>query len=233
MLRHPALIIVLAILFASSVFAQTVETKPKDIENEVANLKAENATVREQLRKMEEQQKALVEQFERLLRRLDGPTTVVVQPASEIQPADPPTSTTNLPNGPAASDAAPSPAPVQEPDTNLLTAGSVWWEPLGAYSEPGKSRQMYDDYFASKNFEFASEPVSPGPEKIDFQRSTNRVLKTRRFAGGFKWYMLPTERLWLTGALMRVYKAPYSGAFTPYTAGMDGWMPMIQTVLAF
>jgi hypothetical protein len=35
-------------------------------------------------------------------------------------------------------------------DTNLLTAGSVWWEPLGSYSEPGKSWQMYDDYFASK-----------------------------------------------------------------------------------
>ena len=35
-------------------------------------------------------------------------------------------------------------------DTNLLLSGSAWWEPLGAYSEPGKSRQMYDDYFASK-----------------------------------------------------------------------------------
>src|SRR5262245_15177390 len=35
-------------------------------------------------------------------------------------------------------------------DTNLLLSGSVWWEPLGPYSQPGKSRQMYDDYFASK-----------------------------------------------------------------------------------
>src|SRR4029077_3711734 len=35
-------------------------------------------------------------------------------------------------------------------DPHLLVSGSVWWEPLGAYSEPGKSRQMYDDYFASK-----------------------------------------------------------------------------------
>jgi len=35
-------------------------------------------------------------------------------------------------------------------DTSLLLSGSVWWEPLGHYSEPGKSRQMYDDYFASK-----------------------------------------------------------------------------------
>jgi hypothetical protein len=53
------------------------------------------------------------------------------------------------------------------------------------------------------------------------------------YAGGAKWYFLPTERLWLTGELMRVHKAPYSGAFTPYTAGMTGWMPMVQTVLAF
>ncbi|HZI47421.1 MAG TPA: hypothetical protein VFD75_06465, partial [Pyrinomonadaceae bacterium] len=35
-------------------------------------------------------------------------------------------------------------------DTSLLLSGSVWWEPLGSYSEPGKSWQMYDDYFASK-----------------------------------------------------------------------------------
>jgi hypothetical protein len=36
-------------------------------------------------------------------------------------------------------------------DTNLLYSGSVWWEPLGAYGEPGKSRNMYDDYFAQDN----------------------------------------------------------------------------------
>jgi hypothetical protein len=35
-------------------------------------------------------------------------------------------------------------------DTHLLYSGSVWWEPLGPYGEPGKSRNMYDDYFASK-----------------------------------------------------------------------------------
>ena len=53
------------------------------------------------------------------------------------------------------------------------------------------------------------------------------------YGAGFKWYFLPTERLWLTGELVRVNKAPYSGAFTPYTAGMTGWMPMLQTILAF
>jgi len=32
---------------------------------------------------------------------------------------------------------------------------------------------------------------------------------------------------------MRVKGAPYSGAFTPYTAGMNGWVPMVQTIIAF
>ena len=34
-------------------------------------------------------------------------------------------------------------------DTSLMYSGSVWWEPLGDYGEPGKSRNMYDDYFSS------------------------------------------------------------------------------------
>jgi hypothetical protein len=219
-------------------------------------------------------------------------------------------------------------------DTNLLLAGSVWWEPLAPYSEPGKSRQMYDDYFASPSpririgtsftrsredrfsdtdqsspdntsiynsdgvLAFATGAFAPGVTveeatykmwAIDgglkksgfsvngqyylrwlgdfdadgplplastfdhgFELSAGQfvvpktlVLYARgskvfgqfanpyEYAGGAKWYFLPTERLWLTAELMRVHKAPYSGAFTPYTAGMTGWMPMIQTVLAF
>ena len=51
--------------------------------------------------------------------------------------------------------------------------------------------------------------------------------------GGVKWHFLPTERLWLNGELFQIDRAPYSGAFTPYTAGMTGWVPMVQTVLAF
>jgi hypothetical protein len=219
-------------------------------------------------------------------------------------------------------------------DTNLLVSGSVWWEPLGAYSDPGKSRQMYDDYFASKKtririgssftrspedrfseldqsspdntsiynsdgvLAFATGAFAPGVTvqqatykmwAIDgglkkngfsvngqyyvrwvgdfeadgplplastfdhgFELSTGQfivpktlVLYARgskvfgqfgspyEYAGGLKWYFLPTERIWLTSELMRVHKAPYSGAFTPYTAGMKGWVPMIQTILAF
>ena len=35
-------------------------------------------------------------------------------------------------------------------DAHLAFSGSLWWEPLGPYGEPGKARNMYDDYFASK-----------------------------------------------------------------------------------
>ena len=53
------------------------------------------------------------------------------------------------------------------------------------------------------------------------------------YGGGVKWHFLPTERLWLNAEVFRVNKAPYSGAFTPYTAGMTGWVPMVQSVIAF
>jgi hypothetical protein len=219
-------------------------------------------------------------------------------------------------------------------DQNLLLSGSVWWEPLGSYSERGKSRNMYDDYFAYKNtrirlgtsftrsredrfaatdqsspdntsiynsdgvLAFATGAFAPGvtvqeatykmwaidgglkksgfsvngqyyfrwvgdfnsdgplplastfdhgfelstgyfvlPKKLVLYARGSKVFgefaSPYEYAGGMKWYLLPTERLWITGELARVHKAPYSGAFTPYTAGMDGWVPMIQTVLAF
>jgi hypothetical protein len=56
---------------------------------------------------------------------------------------------------------------------------------------------------------------------------------SHEYGGGVKWFFLPTERLWLTTELFRVDNAPYSGAFTPYSAGLTGWVPMLQTVLAF
>lgn len=219
-------------------------------------------------------------------------------------------------------------------DTKLLFSGSVWWEPFGAYGEPGKARNMYDDYFASKktrirlgtsltrspedrfsNLEqsnpdntsiynsdgvlaFSTGAFAPGvtlqkatyrmwaldgglkrsgfavngqyyfrwlnhfeadgplpvtstfdhgfelsashfvvPKKVIVYGRGSKVFgqfgDSSEYAGGVKWYFLPTERIWLNGELMRVNKAPYSGAFTPYTAGMNGWVPMLQSVLAF
>jgi hypothetical protein len=219
-------------------------------------------------------------------------------------------------------------------DTNLVFSGSVWWEPLAPYSEPGKSRQMYDDYFASRQtrirlgtsftrsredrfsntdqsspdntslhnsdgvLTFATGAFAPGvtvdeatykmwaidgglkrngfalngqyflrwlndfvadgplplastfdhgfelsagqfivPKKLVLYARGSKVFgqfaNPYEYGGGFKWYFLPTERLWLSGEVLRVNKSPYGGAFTPYTAGLNGWVPMIQTVLAF
>lgn len=219
-------------------------------------------------------------------------------------------------------------------DTHLALSGSLWWEPLGAYGEPGKSRNMYDDYFASKKVRvrfgtaftrsredrfsnldqsspentslynsdgvltFSTGAFAPGVTvdvatyrlwAIDggvkwnglavngqyFMRwlddfeadaplpvastmdhgaeiTAGYFLKPKtvmaygrgswvrgqfgdshEYGAGVKWHFLPTERLWLTGELFKVKRAPYSGAFTPYTAGMTGWVPMLQTVLAF
>src|SRR5262245_5710746 len=219
-------------------------------------------------------------------------------------------------------------------DTNLLYSGSVWWEPLGAYGEPGKSRNMYDDYFAQENTRiriggaltssredrfsnldqsspenrsmhnsdgvptFATGPCAPGVTveeakyelaAIDggvkrnglaingqlffrrvsdfvadgpiplqsmndhgFELSASYFVVPRKvavygrgsavygefgdsweYAAGVKWHFLDTERMWVSGELMKVNKAPYSGTFTPYTSGLTGWVPMIQAILAF
>jgi hypothetical protein len=219
-------------------------------------------------------------------------------------------------------------------DTHLLVSGSVWWEPLGAYGEPGKARNMYDDYFASgkvririgtaftrsredrfSNLDqsspentslynsdgvltFSTGAFAPGvtvdeatyrmwavdggikwnglavngqyfmrrlsdfeadgPLPLDstydhgFELSASYFVAPQKvvvygrgsmvngefgdsweYAGGFKWHFLPTERMWLTGELMYVHKAPYSGAFTPYTTGLTGWVPMVQAIIAF
>jgi hypothetical protein len=219
-------------------------------------------------------------------------------------------------------------------DTNLLTSGSVWWEPLGPYGEPGKSRNMYDDYFSSRKVRirlgtsftrsrenrfsdldqsspentsiynsdgvqaFATGAFAPG---VTLEDATYKMLaldggikwnglavngqyfmrwlgdfvadgplplastfdhggelsasyfvspkkwmpyaraswvrgqfgNSYEYGAGVKWLFVPTERLWLNTEVFRVNKAPYSGAFTPYTAGMTGWVPMVQAVLAF
>jgi hypothetical protein len=219
-------------------------------------------------------------------------------------------------------------------DTHILGSGSVWWEPLGAYGEPGKARNMYDDYYSSKKtrirmgtsftrsredrfsnldqsspentslynsdgvLTFSTGAFAPGvtldkatyrmwaidggikrngfsvngqyffrwlndfeadgplplastfdhgfeltaghfvvPRKLQLYARGSGVYgqfgDSSEYGGGGKWYFLPTERLWLNGELLHVDSAPYSGAFTPYTAGMKGWTPMVQTVLAF
>ena len=219
-------------------------------------------------------------------------------------------------------------------DTHLLFSSSVWWEPLGPYGQAGKSRHMYDDYFASNDVRirlgtaytrsredrfsnldqsspentslynsdgvltFSTGAFAPGvtvdqatyrlwavdgglkwnglavngqyftrwlsdfeadgplplsstldhggelsasyfvtPQKLmAYMRGSwvrGQFGDSHEYGAGVKWFFVPTERLWLNGELFRVDRAPYSGAFTPYTAGMTGWVPMVQTVLAF
>ena len=219
-------------------------------------------------------------------------------------------------------------------DTHLVGSGSIWWEPLGPYGEPGKSRNMYDDYYASDKtririgtsftrsredrfsnldqsnpentslynsdgvLTFSTGAFAPGvtvdqatyrmwaidggikrsgfslngqyfmrwlndfeadgplpldftfdhgfeltaghfvvPKELQLYLRASKVFgefgDSHEYGGGMRWYFLPTERLWLNGEVINVHRAPYTGAFTPYTAGMKGWTPMLQTVLAF
>lgn len=219
-------------------------------------------------------------------------------------------------------------------DTALLTAASIWWEPLGNYGEPGKAVNQYDDYFARKKVRirvgtsytrspedrftdldqtkpdntsqfnsdgvltFSTGAFAPGvtlqndlyrmwavdggikysglaingqyyqrwlsdfeadglmPVSSTFDRgfewsaSYFVVPKTwavygrgsqvfgqfgnqHEYAGGVKWYFLPTDRLWLAAELMKLQRSPYGAAFTPYTASMNNWAPMVQSIIAF
>jgi hypothetical protein len=219
-------------------------------------------------------------------------------------------------------------------DTHLMGAGSIWWEPLGDYGPPGKSRNMYDDYFATPDLrirlgasfttaredrfsdldtsspentsmynsdgvllfstgafapgvtvdkatyrmlavdwglkkagwslngqyyfrwidDFKADGPIPVHETFDhgFELSAAAFILPQRLevygrgsmvfgefrdsweAGvGVKWYVVPTERMWLSAELMRTVNVPYSGTFTPYTAGMTAWVPMLQAILAF
>ncbi len=219
-------------------------------------------------------------------------------------------------------------------DENLMYSGSLWWEPLGDYGPPGKSRNMYDDYFATRDlrirlgtsftsaredrfsnldvsspenvsmhnsdgvltfatgafapdvtlqeatyrmwaidwgakwdgwsvngqyyFRWVDDFLADGPIPITDMYDNGYVLSAAAFviptplmlygrgspvwgefrdsweaAVGAKWYFVPTERMWLTAEVMRVVNAPYGGTFTPYTAGMTAWVPMVQAVLAF
>ena len=219
-------------------------------------------------------------------------------------------------------------------DTHLLGSGSVWWEPLGDYGPPGKSRNMYDDYYSSKKIRirvgtaytrsredrfsnldqsspentslynsdgvltFSTGAFAPGvtvdqatyqlwavdiglkwngfalngqyftrwlndfaadgplplastldhgyelsasyfalPRKLAIYSRGSMVIgefnNSWEYALGTKWHPVATERFWLTAEMMNVHRAPYSGAFTPYTAGLDGWVPMLQAVIAF
>lgn len=52
-------------------------------------------------------------------------------------------------------------------------------------------------------------------------------------AGGFKWHFVPNQRVWFQGEMMRVVRAAYGSTITPYTGGMTGWVPVLQTIFSF
>jgi hypothetical protein len=75
------------------------------------------------------------------------------------------------------------------------------------------------------------------PKKFMLEARTSGVIgqfgNSSEYAGGFKWHFVPTERVWLQGEVMRIYRASYGSIITPYTAGMTGWAPLIQTIFSF
>jgi len=75
------------------------------------------------------------------------------------------------------------------------------------------------------------------PKKLQLYGRGSQVFgefrNSSEYGGGARWYFLPTERMWLNAELIKINHAPYGGAFTPYTAGLNGWTPMIQALLAF
>ena len=75
------------------------------------------------------------------------------------------------------------------------------------------------------------------PKKFMLEARTSGVIgqfgNSSEYAGGFKWHFVPTERVWLQGEVMRIYRASYGSIITPYTAGMTGWTPLIQTIFSF
>ena len=60
-------------LYETPAYGQLPESPPPDLQNEVLALKAENATIRDQLRRLEEQQKRLLQ----LLESSQVPTVVL------------------------------------------------------------------------------------------------------------------------------------------------------------
>ena len=65
------------------------------------------------------------------------------------------------------------------------------------------------------------------------RRSPASLATPMKRAGGFKWHFVPNQRVWLQGEMMRVVKSAYGSNITPYTGGMTGWVPILQTIFSF
>src|SRR4051794_12906804 len=90
-------------LVASAAFGQTPASSPGGLENEVAEIKAENAVLRDQLRRVEEQQKLLVELVGELRQRLGPAMTATAKTPQEVGSEATPTVATLQPLSPTVS----------------------------------------------------------------------------------------------------------------------------------
>ena len=110
---------------------------------------------------------------------------------------------------------------------NAVPAGYHTITPQLTVDDAAKTIDWYKEAFGAKE-----GGRSLGPDgKIMHCELT--IGDSHEYGAGVKWYFLPTERLWFNAEVFKVKGAPYSGAFTPYSTGMTGWVPMLQTVLAF
>ncbi len=95
-------------------------------------------------------------------------------------------------------------------DENLMYSGSLWWEPLGDYGPPGKSRNMYDDYYATPDLRirlgssftsaredrfFRPRYVEPR-EHVDVQFRWRVVVLHRRLCAGRDPWEEAQYRMW-------------------------------------
>jgi hypothetical protein len=105
------------------------------------------------------------------------------------------------------------------------------WVDDFAADGPIPIKSMYDNGFELSVADFVI------PRKLSLYGRGSMVFGQFRdsweAAIGAKWYFVPTERMWLSAELMRTVNAPYSGTFTPYTAGLTAWAPMVQAIIAF
>src|SRR3954464_11927600 len=71
-------------LVASAAYGQRPASSPGNLANEVAEIKAENAALRDQLRRVEEQQKILLEVVGELRQRLTPAATATAKTPQEV-----------------------------------------------------------------------------------------------------------------------------------------------------
>jgi hypothetical protein len=74
---------------AAPIKRQPSEATPSRIQTEIAQIRAENAAIRDELRKIEDRNRILLEQMQRLKRVCDGSSAPVAEGATNLVDAPP------------------------------------------------------------------------------------------------------------------------------------------------